>query len=105
MKKNFLTIFIAFISFASFAQQTKADSILNLLNKHPQKDTLRVNLLNSYFMQKLRENPDSTMVKKVEEALRISENLNYQKGIALSFQKLGIAFQYFLGNPKMATNY
>ena len=65
MKKIVLLVFLSLLSFLCFAQKTqsRADSILNLIKKHPQKDTTKVNLLNEYFSLKLYENPDSTICR------------------------------------------
>ena len=107
MKKIVLLVFLSLLSFLCFAQKTqsRADSILNLIKKHPQKDTTKVNLLNEYFSLKLYENPDSTIIKYVEEALLISQKISYQAGTAFSLQRIGIAYQYLLNDQKKAIDY
>jgi tetratricopeptide (TPR) repeat protein len=107
MKKIVLLFFMALISIACFAQQpkSKTDSILNLLSKHSQKDTIRVNLLIDAFNTKFTEVPDTTIIKLANQALDISTGIHYQKGISNAYRAMGIYYQYLSGDLKKATSY
>ena len=86
MKKTILkviviSVFALLIFFKSHAN-TERDSLLNLLNKHKQEDTIRVNLLldvaQTYWYNYKLSTPF------IEEALAISNELSYTRGIVYS---------------------
>ena len=77
------------------AQQTKIDSLLNIL-KTSKEDTNKVNVL--YFLSEICDEAD--ILKYCEPALKLAENLNYQKGVANISNNIGNVF-YLRGNiPK-----
>ena len=61
------------------AQSALIDSLKNLLEKHPQQDTVRVNLLNDLATE-YRRFDKSKMPAVVEEALQIARKIDYAKG-------------------------
>ena len=62
-----------------FAQNTVVDSLKNKLSRHTQQDTARVNLLNTLAIE-IRRFDRRQMIPYTEEALRLSQKLNYEKG-------------------------
>lgn len=62
-----------------YAQLTVTDSLRRLLDAHPQQDTVRVTLLNKLATE-LRRIDRKQMQTFTEEALKLSQQLKYQKG-------------------------
>ncbi len=77
----------------STAQNTKLDSLLNLLGQHSEQDTIRVDLLNQVAAASMR-NATETSLTYAEEALRLAEELDYKKGLASSFKLHGIYYYH-----------
>ncbi|MCP4272354.1 MAG: tetratricopeptide repeat protein [Gammaproteobacteria bacterium] len=75
----------------SNAQNTKFDSLVNLLGRHPEQDTVRVDLLNQIAAASMRNTPEKSLTY-AKKALRLAEKLNYKKGIASSFKLHGIYY-------------
>src|SRR6187401_2292307 len=61
------------------AQSALIDSLKNLLEKHPQQDTVRVNLLNDLAIE-YRRFDKSKAPAIVEEALQVARKIDYAKG-------------------------
>jgi len=76
----------------SFAQQSKIDSLQNLL-KTAKQDTTKAKLLNSLSSELRRSNPDTAMCY-AKKALKLSENLKFKKGITKSFYNIGVIYYY-----------
>jgi tetratricopeptide (TPR) repeat protein/two-component sensor histidine kinase len=72
------------------------DSLLHVLQQHKTKDTARVKLLLNYIKDNFLTHPDSSLLEYANEALEISETLNWSKGIAMSYQRLGIVYDYVI---------
>src|SRR4026208_1285470 len=80
MKKKLLLFSITVFACCNMLfAQTIVDCLRNLLNAHPQEDTIRVNLLNNY-VQELRRIDRAQAPPFVEEALQLAQKLNYAKG-------------------------
>jgi signal transduction histidine kinase/TPR repeat protein len=62
-----------------FAQQQEIDSILVLIKKHPQQDTLKVTLLNDLAYSYHIVYPDSTTIL-AKQSFELSKEIGYQKG-------------------------
>src|SRR5215471_6862941 len=93
MRTRFLLILILVsISNSLLAQSHPADSLKKLLAAHPQQDTIRVNLLNNLAIEFCRVDR-TKMPPVVDEALKLAQQLNYQKGLAYAFMNLGSTFQ------------
>lgn len=84
MKK--ISLFILLISFSASAQKTTRDSLIQQLNRQ-QPDTVRVNLLNAIALQSWGIDPQKNL-EYSEEALQLSQQLRYQKGIANSYREI-----------------
>lgn len=91
----------------SQGQQPLLDSLKRAVDQYSGKhDTSYVLLRNSLTVQKIYHDPsDTTQVEFIEETLRISQKLNFPKGIMLSYQRLGTVYQFFLGDPLLAIEY
>jgi tetratricopeptide (TPR) repeat protein len=93
MKSNniFIVFILCFISFSitGLSQNSTLDSLETELKNHTEEDTTRVNLLNtlsaSYSSFDFKKS-----VKKAKEANSLAKKLNYKKGEAKSFLRLGI---------------
>lgn len=84
-----LPIFIVDVCVAQ--DQHKIDSLQNLLNKHPQHDTIRIKLL--LDMGKIIQMTDPEKNKLLtDEVLHISDSLNYEYGIAFGYLRLGFYY-------------
>ena len=92
MRKIFLIYILCVLSFCLLNAQThKIDSLVNLLDSHSQKDTSRVNALNSLALE--LQNIDLYKAKDLlEEAQEISVQINYPRGLANSIYNLGFYY-------------
>jgi signal transduction histidine kinase/DNA-binding response OmpR family regulator len=70
----------------SFAQRLEIDSLRHALSNHPQKDTIRFRLLIT-ASDNLLDNPAESKVM-LEEALELSTDLDFKKGIAEAYCSL-----------------
>jgi signal transduction histidine kinase len=93
MKTLSLTLILCyFLSFSSFSQTNKVvDDLNNQLQNHPKQDTNRVNLLMQLAGANYGFNPQN-MQLAAEEAIGLSEKLNYKKGTADGYKALGAKY-------------
>ena len=101
-----LIIFVSlftFITGLTFGQQTnKVIDSLNIRLKSA-ADTSRVNILNDIAFEYVSESPE-TANKYSNEALKLSENLNFTNGQIIAYNNLGLA-QYYSNNYDKALEY
>ena len=91
MKKTILLLsFICAVNHFSAAQNNAADSLQQLL-KSAKEDTNKVNILNTLSYELLYSNVDTT-IYLAKQAKELAEKLNYSKGIASSYLRLGQAY-------------
>lgn len=91
MLRNALAIFLFLIPISLFAQKAEFDSIVNLIDNHPVHDTTRVLWLME--LQKYSVFDDSEdFLPYMEEALRISEEINYGAGIGNALNGIGVYY-------------
>ena len=96
----FLLIFDFFILCPfSFSQQTKVDSLLNIL-KTAKEDTNKVNTLNILGWELHLNKPDTSIILS-NQALQMSEKQKWEKGIAKSSVYLGV-YNRLQGNYKQS---
>lgn len=88
IRKIFILVAILFSTVIN-AQEKELDSLLTLLKKHQQQDTLRVNILNQ-IPQYYTVTDISKSEAYIEEAIMISEGINYTKGLAEAYMKYGV---------------
>jgi signal transduction histidine kinase len=93
MKKKYLLIFclLSFKFLVVFAQTSKIDSLKNKLLLHSEKDTTRVNLLNSFTEATLGIDQEKSLIY-AEEAFEISSAHNFKKGEAASLKYIGLIY-------------
>jgi tetratricopeptide (TPR) repeat protein len=89
MIKAFILIFYSIISQSTFAQQARLDSLLNALKKHPQEDTVRLNLLNDISYDYYQLNPLEG-IATADKAIALSQKLNLPKKLATAYFYKGI---------------
>src|SRR5687768_11988354 len=77
--KKFLILTLLCGSFISHAQNKKLDSLFRALENHPQRDTVRFNLL-SQISRYSRNNPAATK-DFAEQALELAQELKFARGI------------------------
>lgn len=102
------TLFILFLttSLFCFSQNKMLDSLENVISNYKKEDTTYVNLRIKFTARKLFLTPsDSNWLSYNHKTLKIAEKNNYKKGIALSFNNLGIIQHYFLSNPLKGLDY
>ncbi len=98
-----LLLILNSISFGLYAQTTEIDSLKNLLQQHPQEDTVRINLLNETAFKIYPIDIDKTL-EYAEEAGNIADKLNFTKGNALSLKLIGV-YYYIKANSIKALEY
>ncbi|WP_178984064.1 tetratricopeptide repeat-containing sensor histidine kinase [Winogradskyella helgolandensis] len=105
MKRSLTIIFLLMFTFC-FSQNKMLDSLENVINNYKIQDTNYVNLRIKYTARKLFLTPsDTTWTTYVNKTLAISKQLRYPKGIAISYNNLGIINHYFLSDPLEGLNY
>jgi tetratricopeptide (TPR) repeat protein len=106
MKYCYLVLIFLFCTVCKAQQPThKIDSLQRALQNHTKKDSVRVKMLVELFMSKFYGSPDSSLIKYPEEALVISRAIDFKKGIALSYGRMGIYYQYLKGDSKKGLSY
>jgi signal transduction histidine kinase len=98
-----LPVLICVSGFRLYAQTAAMDSLSQMVQAHPQKDTIRVNRLNALGLEARKSTPKDSY-SSFTEALEISRSLHYKKGEASAL--LGLGFYYrFGGEPKPGIDY
>ena len=82
-----------FFLMPTLAQQTKVDSLKAILNTHTDNDTLKVAVLLNLSFAINTIDSDSALVY-ANQALDLSNTLNWTKGKALSYRQKGLVFYY-----------
>ncbi len=86
-----VALFVSAVCSGQISKQ-KADSLFTLLESHTAKDTTRVNLLISYVKSSYLVVQDTSLFQYANEALQISEDLDWPKGIAFAYQVRGVIY-------------
>jgi tetratricopeptide (TPR) repeat protein len=104
MKAYFLAIAIVlyFACQLSFAQD-KADSLLQVLKKHQQKDTIHAILLNQLAYEYYLSDPAKAS-QYANRSRTLSDSLDYPKGVAQAFRQMGLV-SWTQSNLPIALNY
>ena len=103
MRKVLITFPFLLQIFFVFAQQNKIDSLRSLLKKD-KEDTNKVNHLNKFGWELMYSNPDTSIVLG-NQAVKLSEKIEWKKGIANSLGNLGF-YNYLKGDfPKTLDYY
>jgi tetratricopeptide (TPR) repeat protein len=90
MRSTLLLVISSLVTIACFAQENTgpADSLKKILQTNKTEDTNRVWLLVKITNSLFTSTPDEAM-KYADEALKLSEKIRWQKGIALSYRCKG----------------
>ncbi len=105
MKKSLMIIFLM-TSLFCFSQNKMLDSLEHVINNYKEVDTNYVNLRIKYVSRKMFLTPaDTTWTDYNNKTLDISKQLNYPKGIGISYNNLGIIKHYFLSDPLEGLEY
>jgi tetratricopeptide (TPR) repeat protein len=91
--------------FSCRAQSNETDSLKEKLNTHTTQDSARVILLVNYANTMFYEKPDSSLMQYASEALAISKQIHWEKGIALAFRLKGVISSYIFNQPFKALEY
>lgn len=103
MVKNIIfTSVLSLLFQLSYASQNQIDSLLKLVDI-AEKDTAKVNLLNRISWLYYRIEPNET-VRFAVQALQLAENLEYKKGMAEAFNRLGIG-HLMISNKSLSLKY
>ncbi len=103
MLRNALTFFLFLIPLSLFAQKAEFDSIVNLIDNHPEHDTTRVLWLME--LQKYSVFDDSEdFLPYMEEALQISKEIDYGAGIGNALNGIGV-YYFQRSDYKIALDY
>ncbi len=90
-------VFSLLISTGICAQMKVLDSLLEQLSAHPQKDTIRVGYLVNTAWQMTHTNPNDAFVY-VDEAIQISNDLNWARGIISAWRQKGNLYYVMADN-------
>ena len=93
MKKKYLILCLLLISTISFSQKSEKEKIdsLKVALTHTKVDTLQINILNQ--LAALHYYKDSKKsIEYSRKALSLSKKINYQRGIASSYNNFGIYY-------------
>lgn len=99
MRKHLPFAFLFFLCRLVFLGQTKSDSLLNAIQKHPEKDTVRIKLLDDYIYILQNGHPNE-VVTYAEEMLEISKKINYLKGESNAYFYLSDVYKQYGNNEK-----
>lgn len=98
-------VLLAFLFYQTVnAQTVNTDSLLNLLQAHPQEDTIRVKLLNEFSFSSFQKD-SSLSIEYGKKALEISKKLNDLKGQAFSYYVIGRSFAFNISEKKALDYY
>ncbi len=89
-KMVFIVVNLLFLPILLLAQDI--DRLENLIKNYPQKDTIRVQLLNDAASQLLTSDNEKS-IQFSTESFKISDSLNYQKGKAISLSLLAAYYR------------
>jgi len=105
MKQILLILTIILLTLNDYGQgQKKLDSLLAVL-KIAKEDTSKVNTLNSISKEKIDNGKIQEGRKYAVEALTLAEKLDYKKGIALSYRRIGYIHNQLSEYPKALEYY
>ncbi|WP_452220947.1 tetratricopeptide repeat-containing sensor histidine kinase [Lacinutrix salivirga] len=101
-----LFVLVLFCVTSVFSQQKTIDSLQNIIDNYGTPDTTYVNLRSLCANKKLYTTPkDTTLLAYNFKTLEIADQLNYDKGKILAYQKIGTIYQYLQSNPYRAIDY
>lgn len=103
MKQVLSILLIGYIHLAISAQQVPLDSIVKLMENHGKIDTAFVDMRLDYMKNKLFLTPnDTSWLTYGKQTLKMAQDLNYPRGEAMAYERIGIVYQHLLSNPYKA---
>ena len=87
MKQLYFVVLFFFFQVFTYGQQSKTDSLLNIL-KSAKEDTTKVNTCNTLFLN-FEFSDDTKAQDYLNQALKLSQKLEYKKGLATTYLYLG----------------
>ena len=87
-----------------YAQDKKLDSLLAVLGS-AKEDTNKVNTLSELSVSLWRTAGDAQGMKYAEEALRLAQKLNFDRGVIWAYENMGMHYQYQGNYPEALKNY
>ncbi|MEM9001844.1 MAG: tetratricopeptide repeat protein [Bacteroidota bacterium] len=96
IKNRILSVIFLFFLVGGFAQSKVADSLLQLLSQHQERDTIKVGLLVNTAWNLTHTDPNNAFAY-VEEALKISADLDWSKGTISALRQKGNLY-YVMGD-------
>lgn len=106
--KQSITIFLfGILHLTITSQQIPLDSIVKLMENYGNPDTAYVDMRLDYMKNKIFLTPtDTTWLAYGEETLKMAEDLDYPRGMAMAHERIGVVYQHLLSNPyKAIDNY
>lgn len=91
MLRNVIPFFFLLFSMSVSAQKAEFDSIVSLINSHPDHDTTRVNWLMELQKYSVFDDAED-FLPYMEEALAISQEIGFGSGIGNSLNGLGVYY-------------
>ncbi|MFS4467652.1 tetratricopeptide repeat protein [Maribacter sp. 2210JD10-5] len=88
IQKTILSFLFFFVSFLGISQEKELDSLLRELKLNQEQDSSKVNILLG-IAQKMRHSNPGAAFLHVDKAIDISSDLNWQKGLGLSYTQKG----------------
>ncbi len=102
MRKNLLLLLLMLFSVKAISQVSEVEKLQARIDKHPQQDTMRVNLLNQMII--LNALPASEIEMLAKESLLISRKTGYTEGEGYALLGLG-TISSALGNYDISAQY
>ena len=116
--KRLLTIYLTICAFFAFAQNKTVDSLLQALKEfdasrqelHKSQvpnvyDSTKVKILNDLSREYILIADNENAGKYIDEAFAIAQEINYKKGIAMSYSNIGLIHNYQGNYPEALINY
>ena len=86
-----------------FSQQEKLDSLRNDIETLKKQDSTYINTRLNYSKQLFYHSPnDSTLLDFSLETLKLTRLINYNKGEALVYNRIGVIYQYIYSDSNKA---
>lgn len=98
-----LTLSLCLSAISVLAQNKALDSLYRELKNHPKEDTSRVNIILQLCYEEHDTNPEKNK-QLAEEGLRISQKLNYARGIGYSYKYMA-AYYWVKGDFQPAAEF
>ena len=96
-------VFLFTLPLLSFSQKSKIDSLLNAIMS-PKEDTIKANLLNELTSQYIKANAYDAALKRSEDAMKLSKELNFKNGMAVALRNCALSY-YYKGNFRAMKEY